>query len=371
MRVTNSMLRNKVVYNIQAAFERMQLAQTQVATRKRLLKPSDEPIAVAKTLKIRDLLGDNEQYQSNIDDATGWLDSTEPALDSMSSLIANLKEIALKGASDEKGASEREALGKQVEGLLEELVTLANSRYDQRYIFSGTYTLTKPYSEARSVTDEPVTLADSAWADLSNAQLEQGSVTVRGSSGTVYAEGADYEVDYAAGRIRQLAGGAIPVGETCAVSYGSEGICDVNLEAASTEGAIKREIAPGVWGQINVGGEEVLASNVNLFDLMVRMKNALFKNDGAAVNQTIDEVTGALDQVSAAMGKIGVVRQGFDLASARMDIQNVNLEALKSNLEDADLAEVAVRLQAEQVAYQSALSAASSILNTSLLDFLQ
>jgi flagellar hook-associated protein 3 FlgL len=71
------------------------------------------------------------------------------------------------------------------------------------------------------------------------------------------------------------------------------------------------------------------------------------------------------------MGKIGVLRQGFDLASARMDTQNVNLEALKSNLEDADLAEVVMRLQAEQVAYQAALSAASSVLDTSLINFLQ
>jgi len=126
-----------------------------------------------------------------------------------------------------------------------------------------------------------------------------------------------------------------------------------------------------VWEQINVGGEEVLTSDVDLFDLMVRMKNALFKNDSAGVNQTIDEVTGALDQVSAAMGKIGVAHQGFDLASARMDTQNVNLEALKSNLENADLAEVAVRLQAEQMAYQSALAAAAKILNTSLINFLQ
>jgi flagellin-like hook-associated protein FlgL len=194
---------------------------------------------------------------------------------------------------------------------------------------------------------------------------------VRGSSGTAYTEGVDYEIDYTTGRIRRLEGGAIPTGDACTVSYGSKGICAVNLEVPTTGGAIKREIAPGVWEQVNVGGEEVLTSNEDLFDLMVRMKNALFKNDGAGVNQAIDEVTAALDQVSSAIGKIGVVRQGFDLASARMATQNVNLEALKSNLEDADLAEVAVRLQAEQMAYQSALSAASTILNTSLINFLQ
>jgi flagellar hook-associated protein 3 FlgL len=371
MRVTAKMLSDKVVYNIQSTFERMQQAQSEVATRKRLQKPSDDAIAVAKTLRIRNLLGDNEQYQANVDDATGWLDNTEPVLDSISSIVANLKEVAIEGASDDKSASERQALADQVEGLLEDLVTLANSRYDDRYIFAGTYTLDKPYADARSVTGEGVTLADSGWADLANADLEQGSVTVTGPAGEVYTEGVDYEVDYSAGRVQRLAGGTIPAGAACTVSYGSKGICNVNLQVASTDGAIKREVAPGVWEQINVGGQEVLTKGVDLFNLMVNIKNALAKNDGTAVNKTVDQITAALDQVSTATAKLGVARQGFDLASARMDTQNTNLEALKSTLEDADLAEVAVRLQAEQIAYQSALSAAAKILNTSLLDFLQ
>ncbi|HVP58687.1 MAG TPA: flagellar hook-associated protein FlgL [bacterium] len=370
MRVTNKMLTDKVIYNIQSAYQRMQVTQTQLATTKRVQKPSDDALAVAKTLKIRDLIGDNEQYQKNIDDATGWLDNTEPALDAISTLVADLKDIAVSGSSDTKSASEREALGKQVEALLQQLVTLGNTQYDQRYVFAGSNTLTKPYDESQSVSDEAVALTDTTWADLANANLQQGSVSVRGSGGGVYTEGVDYEVDYATGRIRRLAGGTMPTGEACRVSYSTDGISSVNLNVASTDGEIKREVAPGVWEQINVGGQEVLSSKVDLFGLMVRIKNALFKNDGTAVNAAINDIGTALDQVSSAMGKVGVARDGFDLASARMDTQNTNLEALKSKLEDTDMAEVAVRLQAEQLAYQSALSAASSILNKSLLDFL-
>jgi flagellar hook-associated protein 3 FlgL len=371
MRVTGKMLRDKVLYNIQSSLERMQFAQTQVATGKRILKPSDDAVAVSKTLKVRNLLADNEQYQRNMDDGVGWVDSTEPALDAASGLLAELKEIALSGASDTNGADERRALAEQVEGLLEEMVQLANTQYDQRYVFAGTYTLTRPYSATRSISDEPVTLPDSGWTDLTNGKLEMGSVTVRGSSSQVYVEGTDYEIDYTAGRIRRLTTGEIPAGDACQISYGTQGVCRVDLNAPGTDGALRREVAPGVWEQVNIGGEEFLNSGVNAFDLMVRVKNALYKNDGAAVNQTLNDVDTAFDQVSAALGEVGHVRKSFDLAGARLDTQNVNLKAMMSGLEDADLAEVMVRFQAERAAYESALSAAGNIMNTSLINFLQ
>jgi flagellar hook-associated protein 3 FlgL len=371
MRVTSKMLSEKVLYNIQSALARMQLAQTQVATGKRVLKPSDDAIAVSKSLKVKDLLIDNEQYQRNMDDGLGWMDSAEPAIDDASTLLAELKEIALAGASDTAGRDERRALANQVDGLVRQLVGLANTKYDHRYVFAGTYTTTRPYSAAESVSGEAATLTDSEWTDLANGALEEGSVVVRGSSGTVYVEGTDYEMDYPAGRIRRLATGGIPAGEACQVSYGTEGVCRVDLNVPSTDGAVRREVAPGVWEQINTGGEAFLNSGVDVFELMVEIKNALSKNDGAAVNQALDGIEAASDQVAAALGKVGLARTRFDLAAARLDTQNVNLQALMSGLEDADIAEVMVRLQSERTAYESALAAASSIMSTSLINFIQ
>jgi flagellar hook-associated protein 3 FlgL len=155
------------------------------------------------------------------------------------------------------------------------------------------------------------------------------------------------------------------------VSYGTEGVCRVDLNVPSTDGAVRREVAPGVWEQINTGGEAFLNSGVDVFELMVEIKNALSKNDGAAVNQALDGIEAASDQVAAALGKVGLARTRFDLAAARLDTQNVNLQALMSGLEDADIAEVMVRLQSERTAYESALAAASSIMSTSLINFIQ
>jgi flagellar hook-associated protein 3 FlgL len=120
-----------------------------------------------------------------------------------------------------------------------------------------------------------------------------------------------------------------------------------------------------------VGGEEVLNSGVDIFSLLIDVKNSLFRNDGVAVNQALDEIDAAINQISSSLGMIGATRRGFDLAQAKLDTENTNFKALISSLEDADLAEVIVRFQADQTAYEAALAASGTILNTSLLDFLR
>jgi flagellar hook-associated protein 3 FlgL len=364
------MIRESILRNVSSAMERLQFAQTQLATGKRVFNPSDDAVGVARAIRVRAVLGDNEQFQRNIKDALGWIDNTEPAVDAMVSIIMEVKDLAIRGASDTETSYEREVLAGQVDGLIEQLVGLANTRYGNRFIFAGTHTLTVPYSLSHDVTGETVDLADMEWVELDNARLESGSAIVTGPAGELYVEGLDYEIDYSQGRIRMLPGGSMTPGSTYTVDYQTQTISRVELEVPDTTGALNREVAPGVHERINVGGQEIFDSGIDVFSLMVRVKNSLFRNDGAAVNQALDEIETALDQVTAALGEIGIRRNTFEVAATRLESEEVNLRALISGLEDADVAEVMVRFEAEQMAYESALAAAAEIMNTSLINFI-
>jgi flagellar hook-associated protein 3 FlgL len=370
MRVTGKMIRDKVLYNVNLAQERLQLGQTQMATGKRILKPSDDPLGLSKSLGFRALRKDNEQFQRNIGDALAWIDNTEPEVEAMVEILAELKEIAVEGASDTKSAAERSVLAGQVEGLIERLVELANSTYGGRYVFAGTYTTTKPYDIVYSAAAESVSLPDLEWVDLGNAQITQGSVTVTGMMGEGYTEGVDFEIDYALGRIRRLAGGAMVPGDTYNVSYDTDTASGVVLNVPDTSGAINREVAAGVHNKINFGGEEILDSGIDIFGLLISVKNDLARNRGAAVSASLDDIEAGLDQIAAVLGQHGIRRNAFELAKTRLESEMVNLEALISELEDADMAEVAVAFQTDQLAYESALAAASRIVNTSLVNFI-
>jgi flagellar hook-associated protein 3 FlgL len=370
MRVTSKMVNEKILSNVSSALERLQYAQTQMATGKRTLKPSDDPIDVAKALRVKALLADNLQFQRNIDDGVDWLENTEPMVDEMVAVITELKEIATSGASDSKTDVERAVLGEEVDALIERLVGLANSRCGQRYVFAGAYTLIAPYRLSYEVSDESVSLPDLEWTDLGNARLKSAPVTVSGPGGQVYVEGVDYEIDYEMGRIRRLAGGAMGAG-SYTVSYQTETVSAVDLSVPDTDGVINREIAQGVYRAVNIGGQEILASGTDVFDLLLNVKTALFRNEGDSVNQALDDIDLAVTQVASALGKVGTQRNAFDLARAKLESQMVNHQAVISNLEDADLAEVMVRFQTEQMAYESALAAAATIMNISLINFIQ
>jgi len=371
MRVTAAMVRSRILHNMSSTLDVLQVTQTQLATGKRLLKPSDDPVAMSKALNLRTVLRDNNQFMENIDDASGWMTGTEAAVNDIVSLLAELKEAAVSGANDTKGESERAAIAEQVELMLESLMDLANTRYGDRYIFAGTHTLTRPYSATHSVDAEGFTFVDDEWLDLANTRLESGSVAVSDGVGGTFTEGVDYEMDYATGRIRRLASGSMATGVAYTVSYTSENITGVSLDAPDTTGLVRREIAQGVYESVNLGGEEILNSGTNVFGLLMDVRDALYRNDGASVSASLDTIDAATDQVNTGLGKMGALQRSFGLTRGRLETENTNLQALISQLEDADLAEVAMKLQNKQMAYEAALATAASIMNTSLLNYLR
>ena len=370
MRVTASMVRQRILYNMGSALEMLQIKQTQLASGKRLMQPSDDPVAIAKSLNVRALLRDNEQFMRNIDDAFGWMSSSEAAIQDMVSVITDLKEVAIAGANDTMGIDERITLAEQVESLIERLINVANSRYGDRYVFAGTHTLTSPYSAVYSVPSETFTFADDNWLDLGHSAIESGSVVVSDGMGLVYTEGVDYDIDYTTGRIRRIPTGTMGIGLNYTVSYDSQNTTEVVLNVPDTTGLVNREIAQGVYEAINIGGEYILNSGTDVFAVLIDIRDMLFRNDGAGVGAMLDDVESALDQISSSLGKTGAVTKTFTLAEARLQTENTNLQAMISKMEDADIAELAVSLQTKQATYEAALASAAQIMNTTLLNFI-
>lgn len=98
--------------------------------------------------------------------------------------------------------------------------------------------------------------------------------------------------------------------------------------------------------------------------------------DIAAGNRTgvqtgLDAVDAALSKVQQALGDVGARSERVNTAQSLVDSARLDLTSKISDNEDVDLPEAIMHLQAQQVAYQSALSAAAKITQTSLVDFLK
>jgi flagellar hook-associated protein 3 FlgL len=75
--------------------------------------------------------------------------------------------------------------------------------------------------------------------------------------------------------------------------------------------------------------------------------------------------------ITGALTTVGATTNRLDLTKNKLDQDKVNLNEILSNVEDADMPGLVIKLKSEQNAYQAALMTGSMVLQTSLIDFLR
>ncbi|MBX6396204.1 MAG: flagellar hook-associated protein FlgL, partial [Alicyclobacillaceae bacterium] len=148
MRVTQGMLTQQFLLDLQNNFRRLSRLQDEVASGKRINRPADDPVGVGFAMRYKAQMAYYGQYKENADMAKGWLDYTDTVMDQAGQVIQRARELAVEGASETVPPDARRALADEVDQLLQQMVTIGNSRYNDKYIFNGQDTATRPYDPA-------------------------------------------------------------------------------------------------------------------------------------------------------------------------------------------------------------------------------
>jgi flagellar hook-associated protein 3 FlgL len=148
MRITSGMNQRHVLADLQRVQERLSQAQSQVSSGKRVEKPSDDPLAAARATRLHADIDATDAYSTTVEESKSWLDASDAALTSLTSVVQRVRELTVQGANGATSDAGRQSIKAQVDQLIEEAKTTLNSAYDGRYIFSGTATDTPPYSAA-------------------------------------------------------------------------------------------------------------------------------------------------------------------------------------------------------------------------------
>lgn len=122
-------------------------AQEQLSSGKKLLRPSDNPVAAATVLALQRQLGDVSRYSDAIDTARPLLDSGMSSLNEASSILTDARALAVQGLNGTLNDSDRKALAQNLELLKSRMIEVGNSKLGDRYIFGGTDTTDMPFSE--------------------------------------------------------------------------------------------------------------------------------------------------------------------------------------------------------------------------------
>lgn len=151
MRLSTNTIYEQNISAVLLQQESLQKTQQQVATGKRMQTPADDPVAAARVLEVTQTDSVNTQYAENRSNAKNSLSQTEIILNSISTLIQDVRTEAVAAGSATLNNSDRASIATGLRGRFEELIGLANATDTTgRYLFSGYQGTTKPFTQSVS-----------------------------------------------------------------------------------------------------------------------------------------------------------------------------------------------------------------------------
>ena len=192
MRITDSILFNNFLYNINKVNEKTYVTNEELASGKRLLNLSSDPIALSKVLSLKDINMRFDQYVTNIDSANSVLNAEDTALSNADDLIHKAGALLVEGAnSTNNDDASRTAISEELDSITDELRNSANTIFQGKYLFSGFKTDEKPIQDKTQEVVITDTGGSNVETSISNVykdvnQFETGDYTIHIKDGRLY-----------------------------------------------------------------------------------------------------------------------------------------------------------------------------------------
>lgn len=352
MRVSSGMNYNHVKDNIgRNRAESLDLSD-QASTMRRINKPSDDPVGTARMLGVRTSKAATEQFLKNIDMAKINLNYAEAALTELTEVLVKAKELAISQASDaSSSAVTRLAVATEIDHLFQQMVDIGNRKFGEKFIFGGFKTRKPPFMpDGKYVGD-----GGSVSIEVNKEVFTEVNVP-----GDRILTGVDNNV----GTIPDDSRGATTPNYPASPSRQKvqvRGPASVNeTKKADEETQNKRTKRQDFGG----GGE-------NAFFAMRALSEGLRANDGTAIQDTLERLDTAMEQVLLVRSEVGSRISALENISEGLAKSKVDDAALLSQIEDADPYDVFTRLTQNENTLKATLQSSGKLITPSLLDFLR
>jgi flagellar hook-associated protein 3 FlgL len=171
---------------------------------------------------------------------------------------------------------------------------------------------------------------------------------------------------------QRLFGGFQTRGEVFARVVDEQGrITGVQSGGRGLEGDLQRMVGDNVLLTINLTGTDVFGEGREFFADLIALRDAARASDHAAASALLTPLQEDLDRVNLALALSGGLISRMSGIKQWLEYQEVELEAMRSQHEDIDMAEAALALEQEQAILEAALSATARLMSLSLVTYLQ
>jgi flagellar hook-associated protein 3 FlgL len=147
MRITSQMLSTQVNDGLQRSYQRLARAQEVVTSGRRINHLADDPVGATRVMDLRNFENTAAQYKRNIDNTVPFLEQADTAFDDVVQGLTRAKELTVQMANDIYSPTERQAAGREVRQIFEQLLSVANTKVGNRFLFGGFANGTAPFAE--------------------------------------------------------------------------------------------------------------------------------------------------------------------------------------------------------------------------------
>jgi len=347
-RVSENSSSASLQFSINKAKKKMEDLQVKGTTLKKIIKPSDDPMANFQGLQAQSVNKDNSQFLRNIGYALSQLNTTESTLEQLAELLVKAKEIAIQQSSDFYGGNIRKNVSHEIIQVRNQALALANKRLGNRYIFAGYKTLDAPFDKEGNYK-----------GDFGHIQLEVAKdffIPINLHGNEVFF--TDNNIKYPPHPLKEFDEFQPNKNEPIAPDNKNE---------------IKEQTPNPVRELASVTNETdndpFIAKN-NIFSQLTSLITALESNNTIATQDLLEKIDDSISRIITMRTRLGSLVNTVLHTQLQIDTENVENQDFQSKLMDADVAELFSDITKQQHILQTAYQTGKGLMNKSLLNFL-
>ncbi len=313
-RITTSYMRNQALGYLNTNMSLLSSLQQTLSSGQNINVPSDDPVGLTRILALSNTLKSDERYGNNIQDSIAEVNTADNAISSMVSLVQRAQELTTQAANFTNNQDGRNAIGLEIDQIINQLVQLGNTDIGGKYIFGGFKTDGPPFSRS----GDDVIYSGNPTTESWEREVE----IARGVKVTVNVNGQD-------------------------------------MMGTSTVTA----------------GPPVTVSGSGIFRTLVQLKQNLADVSNptqlADIRIRLDELTTDLNTILSKQSIIGATSNRLSLTQDRIDERKSILTQEFASIQDIDMPSLIANINQQQNVFEASLNITGRLMQTSLLDYLR
>ena len=325
MRVTNVSVTRNYLTGLHSNRALLNKYSNQTITGQRFTNLAEDPASGVRALQVRRAMSRNASYQENVSAAKSQLASAETTMKQAVTLTHSINELFIQGANGTY-EGDREAIITQVEKLQQELLTLANGKFSDKYMFGGTNTTSPPFT------------------------LDK-----------------DNDLCYNGYKVKDIDA------NTDAALFNDANYIDIGLGLKFNPAGSQNVDPNSAYKNTIVGLDFMGHGSENIYLLISDMQDMLSASpfDAEAAGKVLDRFQTASAKMITELTKLGSDDNFLDFNKNRLEEEKLNLVERQEAIEVIEPDEAIMNWKMQEYVYNAALQMGSRLLQSTLFDYIR